>query len=239
MTKIVCGAGVIQSPAEIRNSTLFTNWLNKFGPDWQVEEVAVKDALAWKGDVRMLLVRVTAIDPEGKRRNSAALLRGSTVEILPIILAPDGTEFVVLVEQSRVPAAQRCVTTPAGMVDDGDIMSTALQEIREEVGGNISWSKPRWLNKFATGSDQAMLVTPGGSDEDVQFCTITAVLTEEQMRSLHGSRAGAAMEGESTAVHVVLLLTEALPYLASGGRQPCMKTVLSLLLYQLARQYRL
>lgn len=237
MTRITCAAEVGPSPLMIADSVLYQNWLARFGSQWEVEQVRVTNALAWKGDVRMIFANVTAITPDGRRKTVAVALRGSTVDILPIIIAPDGTEYVVFVEQPRVAVAQVCISTPAGMVDDGNVESTALQEMAEEVGGGINWSAPQWLNQYATGSNEAMLVSPGGTDEDVQFCVVRAYLSHEQVQSLHGSEAGAAEEDEQTSVHVVVLLTEALPYLGRYGR-PSLKSITSLLLYQLSRQFR-
>lgn len=235
LLRISCAADVLHSPEEVQDSNLFRNWLERFSPEWEIERVDVSATLAWAKEIRMIFMTATAIAPDGLRRVNAAFLRGSTVDILPIIVAPDGTEYVVFVEQPRVPAGQLCITTPAGMVDDGNVESTALKELAEEIGGDITWSKPQWLNRFATGSDLPMLVSPGGTDEDVQFCTVRANLTDQQMRALHGRIAGAAEEGERTTIHVVVLLGKALPYLARQGR-PCLKSVMSLLLYQHARQ---
>lgn len=234
LLRISCAADVLHSPEEVEDSNLFQNWLARFSPEWEIERVDVSATLAWKGAIRMIFMIATGIAPDGHRRVSAAFLRGTTVDILPVIVAPDGTEYVVFVEQPRVPAGQMSITTPAGMVDDGNVESTALNELAEEIGGDIAWTAPRWLNRFATGSDLPMLVSPGGTDEEVQFCTVTTELTNEQMRVLHGRTAGAAEEGEYTAIHVVAL-DDALLYLGRHDR-PCMKSVLSLLLYQHARQ---
>lgn len=238
VTELTCAVDVDLLPEVIESSLLYQNWIARFDDQWRIEKVHFTSALAWKGDVRMAFAHVTAITPDGRRKKSAVFLRGSTVDILPVIIAPDSVEYVVFVEQSRIPAAQVCISTPAGMVDYGNVESTALQEMAEEVGGDITWSTPQWLNQYATGSNEAMLVSPGGTDEDVQFCVVRAYLDETQMQSLHGSKAGAAEEDEHTSVHVVVLLTEALPYLARYGR-PSLKTVTSLLLYQLSRQFRL
>lgn len=239
MTQVTCGAEVTVSAKEIEGSALYQNWLARFGPEWTVERVHVAAALQWKGAVRMLCANVTAIDPLGRRRTSMTFLRGSTVTIVPIIIGPDGKEYTVLVEQPRIPAGQMCISTPAGMVDNGDVTFTAIAEMAEEVGGDITWSQPQWLNAFATGSDAPMLVSAGGSDEDVQFCVVRALLSEEMIKALHGREAGAEEEDENTLVHVVVLLTEALPYLARDGRRPSLKAAMAFLLLQQARQFRL
>jgi 8-oxo-dGTP pyrophosphatase MutT (NUDIX family) len=239
MTEVTCGTEVKDSAEVIEGSPLYQQWLSHFGREWTVERVHVTAALNWKKNVRMLCAYVTAIDPLGRRRTSMTFLRGSTVTIVPIIIGPDGKEYTVLVEQPRIPAGQMCISTPAGMVDNGDITFTALAEMAEEVGGDITWSQPQWLNRFATGSDAPMLVSAGGSDEDVQFCVVRTILSEEMITTLHGREAGAEEEDENTLVHVVVLLTEALPYLAQGDRRPSLKTVMAFLLLQQARQFRL
>jgi len=229
--KITCASDITFAPAEIEASDLYQHWLEQIDPSLTVEAVHVYAALRWNGAIRMAFVGITGIGPDGNRKTEAALLRGATVDILAVVVAPDGTEYGVLVEQGRFPVGQVCTTNPSGMVDGDTAKAAALRELDEEVGGGIVWSDPLWLNHFATGSDAPMLVTEGGSDEEVQFCAVFAHLTAEQMRALDGSIAGVEKENEQTKVHVVLL-SQVLAYLARDGRRPPMKPVLSHLLFE-------
>jgi len=79
-----------------------------------------------------------------------------------------------------------------------------------------------------------MWVSPGGTDEKVQYCTIRANLTQEQIEALQGRQAGAQDEGERTQVHVVPMPVVG-HYLAQQG-PASEKSVMSWLLYRLWRQ---
>lgn len=107
----------------------------------------------------------------------------------------------------------------------------ALRELSEETGIPLQWSTPLWLNHIATGSDKEMLVSPGGTDETVYFCTVRARVSKAVLDSFRSLVAGVAEEHERTTVHIVLA-TEALAYLGRNNLRPDMKTVLSLMLYE-------
>jgi len=99
--KISCVPGV-QVSAE---DELLRNWQQQFGEGWDVQHLLVESAVSWGGQTRLAFGRATAIDPLGHQHQVAVFLRGATVDILPVLEA-NGIEYVVLVEQPRVPVGQ-------------------------------------------------------------------------------------------------------------------------------------
>lgn len=229
-TRVTCNPGVESTPDQVTQSRLYRDWYGGFRPGWAIEEVEVQAVRLWKGSLYMIFMVATATDPLGQSQSVPVLLRGHTVDILALVT--DGpSEYVVLVEQPRVPAGAMVLANPSGTVDEAEqsISSAALRELAEEVGDDIAWSQPEWLGPRVVGSDEPFLVTPGGSDEDAAFCVVRAPLPTEQLLALRNRSAGLADEGEYIKLHVVKL-TEALAYLASRGR-PDLKATTSILMY--------
>lgn len=238
MVFVTGAASSIVSPEEFEDSTLYKDWLAGFKEGWQVQRVYVSSALkrdeACYADIRMAFIEVIATDPSGHRHEISAFLRGKTVEILPVLAPWFGREYVVLVEQARIPVGRMVVSTPAGTVESESFDIAAVRELAEEVGEDLKVGKPVWLNEYISGSDEPMLVSPGGTDEEVLFCTVRIRVRRAYLRKLKGRVAGKASEGERTIVHVVRM-RRARRYIASFGK-PSVKTVLLLIGYELYRE---
>lgn len=221
-------------PFQILESRLYLRWRYGFEEGWQIETIDIKAALARDGVPFMLVMNVTATDPHNQRHSALIMLRGTTVDVLTILT--DGREdYVLFVEQARLPAGGMVLSNPSGMVeDDGDIAATASRELLEEVGDVAVWSPPVWLGRELVGGTDPFLVSPGGSNEDAAFCVVKATLPTEQLQALHSRTAGLAAEGESTKAHIVKL-SEAFRYLGRRGH-PDLKAVTALLLYAASQE---
>lgn len=225
-------------PEEVRDSAVFQQWLTRqYGRGITVRGVRVNGAYKWGAPpaLRMLHVAVDAYDDAtGRKLDGTAMIRGATVDILAVVRIQGETQpHVVFVRQPRVAAMQLCVTSnPAGMLEEGENVTFAgLRELAEELDEpNLEWSDIVNLGEFITGSDEPLLVSPGGSDETSSFLAVHTTLTRAQVDALNNKFGGAAEEDEHTHV-LVKPLGEAIPALRTGGLVD-MKALLSLLMYK-------
>lgn len=207
MTTVDCAPGVRVSARQIEESWLLRSWVKRFGHGWTPRRVEVAAVHSWDGEIKMLQATVTTVNAAEEQFTRAILLRGDTVEILPILITPGGKKHVVLVEEARPALGLTMRAIPAGMVDTNEPPGTAtVRELGEEVGGNLSWSRPESLTARRFGRDIPLLVSPGGLDERAFFYVCHARVNSQQFDALQGSVAGNAAEGERTTVRIVPLL---------------------------------
>lgn len=229
--RTVNGAGA--SAREVRNSNLFQRWLARcLTQGFKIDKVKVFAAHKWgkPEQIKMLHIKAEAYARDGRKVDGVAFLRGDCVDILTII-STESDEYALFVSQPRLAGAQmRVISNPSGMIDDTDknVASAALRELEEETQAGLKWNHP--VNMVG-GTVVPMLTTPGGSDERVYFYLVTAAASEAQVRQMQGKLAGMANEGEQTRLHLVLL-SGALTCIKGCG-SPDLKTVTSLLLYNL------
>lgn len=204
MNTISCAPGIDLTSKDVLRSPLFNNWKNGFDSGWTVETFHVSDGVAWGGSVRMLFARVTLRDPDGQSHMRTVFLRGGTVDILIVLVTPDECEHIAFVEEKRVAVGRTILANPAGMMEGGELpVLSAIREVGEEVGGSISWDAPFSLNEKIFGANIPMLVSPGGTDEEVFFYVIRTQVTYPQMAALNGAMGGVATEDEVTTVRIV------------------------------------
>jgi 8-oxo-dGTP pyrophosphatase MutT (NUDIX family) len=226
MVEMTIAPGVNMTAEEIRRSTLFVDWVEKLAANnITLVNPHVSTVLQWGTPIEPKMIFLTTeakVDGRNIPR-TAAFLRGKTVEILPILKCEE-EEYVLLVKQLRIPAAQYVVSTPAGMIDSGEAAHFAtLRELDEEIDFQLEWSKPHLL------IDKPLLVTSGGSDEVASFYYVKANVTSEQIEQLQGHFAGVATEGEQTE-SIVVTLAKALEL------SSCVKSRLSIREYQIQKQ---
>jgi hypothetical protein len=225
---------------QIRKSRLFGSYINSLTEGWQllsfrvlwaVRRVTTDEATkVVHTDIIMMFAEIELRDGDNRIIRSGALLRGTTVEILPIVIDPDGQKYAILVRQARVPVGCKVLSTPAGMTDGKSIKMTALAELDEEVDRPLQWSEPIWLNKHFSGSNEPMLVSPGGSSEDVSFCFIEAHVSHEELATLNGHIAGNSSEDERS--ETVLINLYSVPGRLGDDGRVCMKTLMLLIMYR-------
>lgn len=240
MYSVSCDRSTGLTPTQIRESRLFGSYVDNLAKSWRLLSFrvlwAIRRVTTNEVDIIMMFAEIEVRDEDGQIITSGALLRGSTVEVLPIVVSPWGERYVVLVRQSRVPVGRKVLSTPAGMTDGKSVTLTALSELDEEIGHPLKWGKPLWLNERITGSDQPMLVSPGGSSEDASFCAVEATVTNEDLRVLDGHVAGNQEEGEQT--KTLLIPFDDLPHGLSAYGQVCLKTVMGIMMYRDCLYYR-
>lgn len=192
--------------------------------------VTVYATYAWDSEIRMIQMGVM----HGGFEN-AVFLRGPTVDMLTVVT--DGVKrFMVHVEQPRVAVGQVVRSNPAGMVDAGESpVTAAMRELAEEVGSHIRWSPAQSMHPVVLGTNAPLLVSPGGTDEEVTFYVVEGHLPSDKLAKLSKHIGGLAHEGERLKLRLTPLMRldiqAAAARLCSGTRRPDMKAVTSLLMY--------
>jgi len=206
LQQITCESRTGLTPSDVRESRLFTlyvtslgNWrLLSFSVTWAVTVTRHKDTEHEYKDIILMFAEIEVRDENNRIHKSGALLRGETVEILPILVDPANFHYTVFVTQPRVPVGRKVKSTPAGMTDGKSGNVTVLQELQEELDRPVHWSEPIWLNKLVTGSSEPLFVSPGGSSETVSYCFVKTRVSFQELAAFRGHVAGNHEEGEHT-----------------------------------------
>lgn len=127
---------------------------------------------------------------KGKKiMSNITFVRGNSVAILILVRvlhkdSKNDKEYVVLCEQYRLPIGKKSKEIVAGMMDaDGNIISVALKEVREETGFDISHAD----DLQSVGS---YFASPGGTDEEIYLFVWTTAISatdfEEKQKKMYG-----------------------------------------------------
>ena len=181
----------------LMNAPKFIAWLNKFDPDQiTLRSVTITD-IDWfsKGYVpsKLGFVKCASKAYDFKTGKTIAsnitFVRGNSVAILILVRvlnkdSENDKDYVLLCEQHRLPIGKKAKEIPAGMMDsDGNIISVALKEVREETGFDISHADELQSLGFYYAS-------PGGSDEEIYLFAWTTCISrtifEEKQKQLYG-----------------------------------------------------
>lgn len=179
------------------NAPKFIAWLNKFDPEQIVLRSITITDIDWfsKGYVPSNLGFVKCVSEaydfkSGKKiMSNISFVRGNSVAILILVRVlhkdcKNDKGYVLLCEQHRLPIGKKTKEIVAGMMDsDGNIMSVALKEVREETGFDISHAD----DLQSVGS---YFASPGGSDEEIYLFVWTTAISardfEEKQRKMYG-----------------------------------------------------
>jgi ADP-sugar diphosphatase len=182
----------------------FKRWLRNLTAEFDVKGVRVRDVVMFGRRAGFILAEADVRDSEGKKLPGVAFLRGDSVAVLPILRYEGAEPLAVLVRQGRVPIAKaEWHEVPAGMLDEGEFVSKALEEMAEEVGADLKIEEEHLQLVGDLHS------TPGGSDELIRVYVAELDVTPETAAALSGRRTGNEHENESITV-VAVPLSEAL-----------------------------
>lgn len=122
---------------EVRAAPHFRRWLDGVAARFELRGVMVRDVVFFGARVGFILVEADAWH-ERRRVPGAALLRGDSVSVLVVLHCPGYPLRTILTCEPRLPVAcPGLLALPAGMVDGGELVSTALRELAEEVGADL------------------------------------------------------------------------------------------------------
>ena len=204
---------LIKSMTALQTAPKMINWVNKLNKEEvQVKSITVTD-IDWFAanptpeKLGFVKVSVDAVDLRTNKKivSNIAFIRGDSVAILIIVKVQqlgshdddEGTEYVLLCEQMRLPTGDRRKEICAGMVDaNGNISSVVLKEVEEETGFKIKNTS----ELFPLGS---IYPSQGGCDEEVFLYAWTTTITEEEFVEKLSHIFGNEEEGEEIQLHFI------------------------------------
>ena len=179
------------------NAPKFISWLNKFDQEQIVLRSVTITDIDWfskeclPSKLGFIKCASEAYDfNTGKKiASNIAFVRGNSVAILILVKVlhkdiENDKEYVLLCEQHRIPIGKKTKEIVAGMMDsDGNIISVALKEVREETGFDISYADELQSLGYYYAS-------PGGSDEEIYLFVWTIAISardfEEKQKKMYG-----------------------------------------------------
>lgn len=190
----------------VHASQKFSNFLNRAREGFDFRG-GIVHKVCWFGPRKdkvgyILFEAQGALTHEGAEfPGNVTLIRGDAVAVMIVLVDDsDGSEWTVLVRQPRIAAGDADYEEiPAGMVDEGVFMSTALRELEEEVGADLEIAETD-LHLLRT-----FMPSPGGCDETIKVYYARKEVSTALIGALRGRKAGAADEGEVIGVEVVPL----------------------------------
>ncbi|GAA4490275.1 NUDIX domain-containing protein [Gluconacetobacter tumulicola] len=197
---IVFSAGVPEDRwSDVRAAPHFRRWLEQAAARFDLRRVVVRDVVFFGARVGFILVDADAWH-DGRKVPGAALLRGDSVSVLVVLHCLGHAARTILTREPRLPVAcPDLLALPAGMLEGGRLVSTALRELAEEVGTDLAVSADQMVELTT------VWLSPGGCDEAITLYAVDLEIGEAAMRALDGRRTGNAAEHESIRLHVVEL----------------------------------
>lgn len=186
---------------KLRGSRKFQEWLKSFDERFVGIQEIEEGWSYWKGKEKNALVFallfIRYLDENNEEKGSVVFYRSDSVAIFLVVTDKDtGKKYVALVEQLRAPSGRKLLEIPAGSVEDeDDFLSTAIKEVREEVGVAVF---PR--NLIPLGQ---YYLSPGACNEDMFFYSCEVVLDGTEIQKLQDKLTGT--EGENTQVKLYSL----------------------------------
>jgi len=186
---IECNSGISENQKNlIIQSKKFQDWLNNIDLNAvEVKNINLLNVYMFGNNVGFvnLEVNCTLKNKLNKKIPGFVFLRGKAVAILVIV----NEKYIMLTKQMRVPVGKYLLEIPAGMLDEsGDLVGTAIKEIKEETGVSITAKSLIKLDSYYT--------SPGGTDEEIELFYTNVNLESKELDRLTKSSFGEASEGE-------------------------------------------
>lgn len=133
-----------------------------------------------------------------------ALVRGDSVAMLPLLHC-DGTDYVVMTEQARLPIGETNFwEIPAGMADAAVGKSGYAQAIAKEMEEEVGLTLDRQTEFVYVGK---MVPSAGGCDESISCYWSRVNCTPDVLTYLEGSIGGSLEENEQITARIMPLST--------------------------------
>ncbi|MCE2578099.1 NUDIX domain-containing protein [Gluconacetobacter entanii] len=214
-----CPAIPVELQGRVLSAPHFVRWRDGLLARFDVRRIDVRDVVMFGTRVGFILAVADAYS-DGRPVPGAAMLRGDSVSILLVLQCPGEAPRTVLTREARVPIARPdLLALPAGMLDGGEFVSTALRELSEEVGADL---KVRQADLVLLDT---VWLSPGGTDEAIALYYAEIPVSPEVLHALEGRHTGLSSEHENIHLHVLPLAD-----LPAIGRTDA-KTLLSYHLY--------
>ncbi len=183
---------------EIMNSNKFKKWKTKIEKNFKINDIIIHKVHMFGKKVGFIHAEIIGTDLDGHFIPGIAFIRGNSVSILVVVKNTDTNEkYVILTNQARVPAGKNILESPAGMIDEGNITSKAIEELKEEVGNDLDFSEAK-LIPLESG-----FTSPGGSDEFIDIYAYELSLNSKQIEEIKGRITGEVKENEYIELDIV------------------------------------
>ena len=175
--------------AKISASPKFLRWLHQFNPNLRLDKVYEEwSCFSPKGELVFALFRIVG--------RFVFFRRDAVAVFLVVTDKATRKKYIALVEQLRIPAGNELLEIPAGTIEDGgDPLGTAIREIKEEVGLEITADHFKPLGTY--------YLSPGASNEKITLFYCEIKLPHSEIDSLKNRLAGLREEGERIQVKLV------------------------------------
>lgn len=192
-------------------SPIFQRWIKFLDVKFKLKKIEFQsvDALGIKGSRRVLFLKFKAMreNEQGKLQPEIVFMRGGAVSVL-IVLNCQGKKYTIITRQARFASGYYSFPEiPAGMIDDGDcISSRVISELEDETGLKVPLDKLVDMTKIVYGDRYpGVLPSPGACDEFIRYFLYESDITKEELDKLQGKATGRHIEGEFIRLKVVLL----------------------------------
>lgn len=236
MTSVWCSDGACVTAEEVRQSSLFQNWLKRaLAEKFVVKSVFVVEGYKWgsPSEIRLLQLEID-MWYKGRKLDKQVYLCADVVSAVTTVVC-DGRRYAVLTWQTRGASPQaKVLDWPCGVIESTDIDESGkvnldvagLREGYEETGteGLVDWRVQPNPQYALLQSTELLAVSEGRTSEGVGYIWLEAEVTPDVLTKLQGREAGLHEENEHTTV-VVVPWSDVPLVLGSQGR-PCGKAFL-------------
>ena len=188
-------------------SKLLLDWAASVKPGLDVREILVSSVDMFGPRVGFLKIETVTFF-QGVRIPGICFLRGGAVSIL-VVLECEGTDYVILTRQPRVPVGSvDLCELPAGMLDgSGAFAGVAAKELKEETGLHLTGADlidlTDCVNKMSGVPTKGMLPSPGGCDEFLRLLFHKRSVSRAELDAMRGKATGLLEEGEVIKLEIV------------------------------------
>ncbi len=138
----------------------------------------------------------TTVVTKKKKINRAVQIEWPSVIIVPILVCGNVTK-TLLIEQFRVGSGKYTLDFPAGIIEDQNIVNSAIREIKEELNISIDKRKLKILNK------KPVYMLPASNSQLAHFFYFKINVSRSFLKNVNNSDSGCADDGEYLKIKVM------------------------------------
>lgn len=192
-------SGLAMKETEMLNENLkFKQWKKRVENNGIVINNVKVLGMIRRGSSNRIFIDSELVTPEGRKMSRCVLISGESVIIVPVLKCHEDNEiYTLMVEQRRIVDGAYSVEFPAGDLDlDQDPITTACQEVREELNLNIL---PEELFPLM---EQPIKINPSYSDVLAYFYYFERNVNLKFLEEIDGSDSGCRSENEYIKIRV-------------------------------------
>lgn len=189
----------------ITNEPLFMNWLDTVDPSWIIHSIEFQsvDRTLTSGRILFIKIKVDVEHAEGRMPNMVVLIRSNAVAALTVLTCED-KQYVLLVDQPRIPTGHIISEAVAGLMDgEADPRAVILRELEEEAHAVTRLGIT--LDNVISLSDKPFYLSPGVLTESVYPFLVEHEVDRSTLETYQGIKRGLVEEYESITVRIVEL----------------------------------